>query len=79
MADFTMRAGDTAPLLTATLLGADGNPANLTGATVKFHLRAKNSATAIVNAVATVVSAIAGSVSYSWQAADTASAGDYWG
>ena len=40
MADFTIRKGDTRPILTDTLTYSDGSTVNLTGSSVKFVMRA---------------------------------------
>lgn len=76
-ADFHIKVGDTTPAITSSLLDADGNAVNLTGATVKFIMRRKGASTAKVNAAATVVTPLAGTVSYTWITADTDTAGKY--
>lgn len=77
MADFTLKEGDTSPAITSTLQDAAGDAVNLTGATVKFIMTAKGDSTPTVDAAATVVTPLAGVVSYSWLAADTDTAGKY--
>jgi hypothetical protein len=55
-----------------------GVAVDLTGATVRFRMRAENSATLAVDAVATIVGAPAGgNVRYDWAIADVAAAGDF--
>ena len=76
-ADYWIKKGDTTPAIASTLLDADGNPVNLTGATVRFIMRKKGASSAKVNAAATVVTPAAGTVSYSWQSADTDTASRY--
>jgi hypothetical protein len=75
-ADFSIKAGDTQPVLTDTLTYSDGNPANLTGATVAFVLRsqAAQAPVALTGTVA-VTGTTTGQVNYTFSAADTAKAG----
>ena len=75
--DFHIKSGDTTPVITATLTDSAGAAVNLTGATVRFVMRKGGAATAKVAAAATVVSAPAGTVSYTWLAANTNDPGIY--
>jgi hypothetical protein len=81
MADFMLKRGDTAPSLIAVLRDKDGNPVNLTSATVQFVMRATGTTTApTVDAPMTVASDQVGNkgqVSYDWEADDTATPGTY--
>lgn len=80
MPDFTIRKDDTLPLIEATLQDADGVTVDLSGATVKFQMRARGSATSKVDSAATVVApATSGVVRYTFVAADTDTAGRYVG
>ena len=77
MTDIYWKLNDTLPTQPFTL-SVNGEPLILTGATVRFKMwTAGNSATPKVNAVATVVDAQAGRVSYTPVAADTDTADDY--
>lgn len=83
---FKIKANDRRPSISATL-GFAGSTAvpTLTGATVTFILRAKDSVTggpkagvtAKVNAAAVVVDAATAKVRYDWAAGDTSVPGDF--
>lgn len=77
MADFYLKAADTKPDLTATLLDAAGVAVNLTGATVEFAMKKNGGSSTKVSAAATLVTPSAGTVKYVWQSADTDTPGDY--
>jgi len=78
VADFTLKEGDTAPAIQATLYDINGNPVNLTGATVKFRMRPWNGGALIVDADATIVGdSTNGVVEYQWVEADTDDPGEY--
>lgn len=85
-ADFTIRKGDTASQLADTLKDADGNPVDISGATVTFTM------TPVAGGAAKVDAATAsngqtgdgsdgtkGQVSYTWTADDTDTDGYYLG
>lgn len=74
---FYIKQNDTSPAMLATLQDADGNAINLTGASVRFHMRTIGSSQTTVDAAATVVTAASGIVRYAWDAADTATVGSY--
>jgi hypothetical protein len=78
MTDFSIPQDTLLPILTATLTD-DTGPINLTGATVKFQMRLPGSTVLKVNTNAQIVAAVAGQVSYSWQATDTDTPGVYIG
>lgn len=61
MARFKIKAYDTAIIFTATLT-SDDEPVTLTGATVRFLLKLGSGS--VFSATATIVSATAGTVSY---------------
>ena len=72
---FYIKQNDTSPSLRATLQDANGNPVDVTGASVQFHMRSSGSV--IVDAVASIVTPASGIVEYSWAPADTATVGSY--
>jgi hypothetical protein len=77
--DFVIRQGDTLPVLTATMVDANGNAINLTGGSVIFVMRSLLSATPAITATATVVTPATGAVSFTFSATQTATAGRYLG
>lgn len=74
---FYVKQNDTSPAMLATLQDADGNAVNVTGATVRFHMRAVGSTQVVVDEAATIVTPLDGLVRYDWQAADTDTIGSY--
>lgn len=75
---FYVKQNDTAPSLRATLKDGNNTVINLTGASVRFHMRAIGGTTTKVNSAATVVSpATSGIVQYNWTASDTDAVGSY--
>ena len=82
MSTFKVKQGDLVPALTATLMQAVGTaaavPIDLTTATgVKFAMRNRTLGTIKVDAACTIVSAIAGTVKYTWVGTDTDTIGFY--
>jgi hypothetical protein len=71
--------GDTGPDIEATLHDLDDSSVvfNLTGATVKFQMRKPDDRRFTVNAMADVIVATAGQVSYTWGPNDLATPGTY--
>ena len=61
----------------ATSKYGDGIVVELSGATVRFHMRPIGSASTTVDAAASIYDYDAGQVSYAWSASDTATAGLY--
>jgi hypothetical protein len=70
-----LKRNDTKDTITYTVTNLDGSIVNLTGASVKFVM-GKNK-TLITNAAATIVSAAAGTVSYTLTESDTLQAGTF--
>lgn len=74
---FKIKQSDTSPILEAALTTAAGVAIDLSGASVRFHMRRAGAQTALIDAAATVVSASGGTVRYSWLSGDTDSAGAF--
>jgi hypothetical protein len=74
---FYIKQNDTSPAMLATLKDGDGTLIELSGATVRFHMRPLGSNSTTVDAAASVYDYDAGQVSYAWSASDTATAGLY--
>lgn len=73
-----MKAGDTAPVVRATLLDEQGAPVDLTGASVKFVMAtATEPRTVSVDSAATLADAANGVVEYAWAVGDTNEPGSY--
>ena len=79
MDSFLIRRNDRLPALSATLTNSAGAAYNLTAATVRLNMREVGGSTNKINtASVTIVSATAGTISYSWGATDTNSTGIYY-
>ena len=75
-ADFTIKQGDSEPVLTDTLTYSDGSAVDLSGATLELVVRSMTEAEPrALSGSAQVTDAPAGAVSYTFSAADTATAG----
>lgn len=73
---FTIKQSDTSPSIRATLQDADGNPINLTGSTVRFHMKSLEG-TVVVDSLATITTPLSGVITYDWLTTDTDTAGTY--
>lgn len=76
---FNIKQGDTSPSLRVKLKNPDQSAANLTGASVRFHMRAVDASVASVDHDATIVDVTGGEVQYDWQAGNTSAAGSFYG
>lgn len=78
--DFVIKKGDVRPVLSSTLTYADGTTVNLTGASVRFVMRAQTAIAPTTNAAATIVTPTAPAVvSYAFTLADSAVTGRFMG
>lgn len=78
MADFTIRRGDLLPVIVATLSDEEtGVAVNLTGATVRFRMKAYGDDPPKINAPAIISNAVNGVVRYEWAGTDTDTVGGY--
>lgn len=75
MSTFYIKQNDTGPAIAGTLERPDGTAVVVTGAAVRFHLRARGGTSTKVDAVATILNGAAGSVKYDWQVGDTDTGG----
>jgi hypothetical protein len=74
----TFVQGDTAPAITAQIVKeSSGVAVDLTNAAVKFQMRKEDDKRFTVNAVANLITAVEGRVSYDWAANDLATPGEY--
>jgi len=77
MANFSIKENDTLPALRAVLKDSAGEPIDLTGATVMFHMRNTSNSNVKVDSAATIIDAGGGVVDYQWIAQDTDNVGQY--
>ncbi len=71
------KQNDTLPNLDVTLVDDDDAAINVSGATIRFLMRAPGSTTTKVDAAGSIVSAADGQVRYSWAAGDLDTVGSY--
>jgi hypothetical protein len=74
---FYLKAGDTAPMLTATLTDAEEKPIDLTGSDVAFHLLEPRGGATVLDTPASIPSPDDGTVAYEWADTDTDESGRY--
>ena len=73
---FRIKQNDPSPQIEAVLSNAAGTPIDLNGASVRFHMR-RAGGPVVVDAAATIVTAAAGLVRYSWAGSNTNTVGSY--
>ena len=76
---FRIKTNDTSPKLAVTLEDANSVPVNISGSTVRFHMKALGATSLKVDAPMTITNATGGIVEYSWVSSDTNTAGTYYG
>ena len=75
---FTIKKGDTSPSIQSTLKDSAGVAVNITGSTVKIHMKAVGSSSLKVDQTMTIVDASGGVVKYDWSSSDTDTVGTYY-
>lgn len=76
---FQIKKGDTSPAIEATVTDDDGDPLDLTGATVYFRMQEIATHQTVFDKTASIVDATEGIVEYNWDAADTDTTGMFYG
>lgn len=77
---FFIKEGDRLPNITGTVRDGDGEIVILTGCTVKFIMSRTPGGTPVINAAAALIAlGVTGRVTYAWGAADTTTAGTFYG
>lgn len=74
---FTIKQNDTSPAIQATLQDYLGTAINLTGASVRFHMKNLDNLT-VLNKPMAIISAINGTIRYNWEPVDTSVFGTYY-
>jgi len=77
MSTFYIKQNDTSPDLQVTCKDYEGTVVNVSGATVNFHMRNKQTREVQVDGVGSIVDGAAGQVKYSWSAGDTDTVGGF--
>lgn len=73
---FYIKQNDTSPAYRVTLKDGNGDPVDVTAATIRFHMMDADG-TVKVDAAGSIVTAASGIVEYEWSAADTDTVGTY--
>jgi hypothetical protein len=73
---FTIKQSDTSPAIQATLQDSNAVPINLSGATIKLHMKLLGSDTVLEKDM-TIVTPLSGIIRYDWQVGDTSVVGTY--
>ena len=76
---FNIKQNDTSPALAAQLLDGSQNIIDLTGASVRFHMKIAGGTTVAVDNAAVVTNGSEGRVQYEWVTGDTTTAANYQG
>lgn len=76
-ADFVLGQNATAPILTSTLNDENGDPVDLTGATVTIEISDEDETNGPRIEDVDIVDPLAAAVAYEWQAIDSAVPGTY--
>ena len=74
-----MKHNDTSPAIQIDAKDAAGVAKNITGATIKFHMRAKGASVAKVDAAGSIVAGASGVMKYQWITGDTDTTGTFEG
>lgn len=80
MQTFTLKKGDTQPVLAATLQYANGTPVDLTNGSVFFNMGNYTNYSAYFSGACVITNTTSGNCEYRWTGSiDTGSVGTYWG
>ena len=74
---FYIKKNDTSPSMLAELKDGSDVAIDLTGATVRFHMRRIGSDLVVTDQPCSIVTALSGLVRYDWSASDTDTIGSY--
>jgi hypothetical protein len=74
---FYIKQNDTSPALQVTLKDGNGDVVNLTGCSVRFHMRKIGATSTKVDDAATISDPTGGIVYYNWSASDTDTVGSF--
>lgn len=75
--NFYIKRNDLSPIIRASLKDANGNYANLGGASVLFKMQRLTGSGDAISSAGSISDASTGTVEYSWQSGDTAISGGY--